>query len=155
MRTTKEVVTQAEAAKRLGISRQSLGVWVKRPGAPIDYRRNVAYPIWPAFALWREQEREAQLRKELAPADLEEARARKTKAEAELAEIALEEKRGALVSLELYREELRRVVGRVRAQLLSVPGRYAPRTAGKATLPESQRAWDAAVLDVLRELREG
>lgn len=147
-----ERVTMAEAARRLGMTQQGLGMWAQREGAPVQLVGSRRYALWPAFPVWWRQ----QLTKERAkPADFEEAKSRKMQAEAELAELELEARRGQLVTTALHREALRGIVTTIRAQLLAVPGRYAPRTAGLATLPESQRAWDAAVRDILNDLRDG
>ena len=141
-----------EAAKRLGMTEAGLGQWAAKPGAPTALKKGRRFALWPAFPIWYRQQ--LQLNREK-PQGFEEARARKMQAEAELAELELETKRGQVVALDLYRDELRGVVRTIRAQLLAVPGRYAPRTAGKTSLPESQRAWDAAVRDILNDLRDG
>jgi len=145
-------VSMNDAAENLGMTAQAVGVWATKPGAPVLMKGGRRYALWPAFPIWYRQQ--LQKDREKKP-DFEDARARKTQAEAELAEIELEAKRGEVVTVQAYRDELRGVVTNIRAQLLAVPGRYAPRTAGLATLPESQRAWDAAVRDIMRELRDG
>jgi hypothetical protein len=76
-------------------------------------------------------------------------------ADATLAELALAKERGELGSVEEFRQVLRQGFARIRAQLLSIPGRYAVRAIGLKTLPEAQQVWDSAIRDVLVELREG
>ncbi len=49
-------ITSAECARRLGISAQALGLWTKRPGAPVRIAGRRVYCVWPSFARWREQE---------------------------------------------------------------------------------------------------
>ena len=146
-----EEVTMRDAAKRLGMTDAGLGQWAARPDAPVVLKKGRRYALWPAFPVWYRQQLQRDREK---PANFEDAKGRKMQAEAELAELELATRRSQLVAVELYREEIRGVVRTIRAQLLAVPGRYAPRTAGLATLPESQRAWDAAVRDILNDLRD-
>jgi phage terminase Nu1 subunit (DNA packaging protein) len=87
--------------------------------------------------------------------DLDLARKRKAIADAELAEHELATTRGEKVSLSAIGTTWSEIASGLRAQLLAVPGRYAPRTVGCNTLVESQRAWDAAIADVIGELRDG
>lgn len=142
----------SEAARRLGMTSVSVGRIAERPGAPVLLKKSRRLCLWPEFPVWYRQ----QLVKERErPASFEEAKARKLQAEAELAELELEARRGDVVPIVSFRDEVRDLVRRTRAQLLAIPGRYAPRTAGKASLIESQRAWDAAVRDILNDLRDG
>lgn len=140
-----------EAAKRLGMTDAGVGQWAARADAPVVMKKGRRFALWPAFPVWYRQQLQRDREK---PANFEDAKGRKMQAEAELAELDLATKRWQLVAVELYRQEIRGVVRTIRAQLLAVPGRYAPRTAGIATLPESQRAWDAAVRDILNDLRD-
>jgi len=147
-----EEISMREAAKRLGMTEAGLGQWAAKTGAPVALTKGRRFAVWPAFPIWYRQQLQSSREK---PLGFEDARARKMQAEAELAELDLETRRGQVVALDLYRDEVRGLVRTIRAQLLAVPGRYAPRTAGKTTLPESQRAWDAAVRDILNDLRDG
>lgn len=106
---------------------------------------------WPKFPRWRE----ALLGADRKPLDLAEAQKRRASAEAEMAEMERDKMKGELVDAAVAREHMRGVATTLRAQLLAVSGRYAARTVGLATLPESQRVWDHALRDVLAELKEG
>jgi len=141
-----------EAAKRLGMTEAALGQWAAKEGAPVELKKARRWALWPQFPIWYRQQL---VREREKPADFEDAKKRKMQAEAELMELDLEERRAAIVTTALHREALRGFVTTIRAQLLAVPGRYAPRTAGLASLPESQRAWDLAVRDILNDLRHG
>lgn len=150
--TADERVTMREGAKRLGMTEAAFGQWSAKPGAPVVLEAGRRWARWPEFPIWYRGELQKGRER---PADFEEAKTRKMQAEAELAELTLEEKRGEVVGVGVFREEVQRVVQTVRAQLLAVPGRMAPRTAGVASLADSQQAWDAAIRDVLRELQRG
>jgi phage terminase Nu1 subunit (DNA packaging protein) len=89
------------------------------------------------------------------PLDLADAQKRRAAAEAEMAEMERDQMRGELVSADIAREEMGHIATTLRAQLMAIPGRYAARTVGLGTLPESQRAWDTAIRDVLAELKDG
>jgi phage terminase Nu1 subunit (DNA packaging protein) len=113
-----------------------------------------------AVAKWREDRaaataEEAALARFPGSAEWEAARTRKMAAEAGRSELALAKERGELVAVEEFRQVLRQGFGRIRAQLLSIPGRFAMRSIGLKTLPEAQQVWDSAIRDVLAELREG
>lgn len=97
----------------------------------------------------RERER-ARASKGLNELDL--ARQRKTLAEAERVELELVRERGEQVPLDTFRRFVDDMGTRVRARLLAAPGLYSPRTVNCQSLPESQRAWEAAVRDVLADL---
>ncbi len=86
--------------------------------------------------------------------ELDVVRHRKVTADAELAELQLAKERGQTVRVDSYRQAVREIATKIRAQLLAAPGRYSARIVGMTTLPEAQRALDAVVRDVLNELKE-
>jgi len=49
-------VSGAEAARRIGITPQAIGLWAAKPGAPVRMTDGKLEYQWPAFARWREQE---------------------------------------------------------------------------------------------------
>ena len=100
---------------------------------------------------------EEALRKQVkaTPADFEEARARKMAAEAELAELTLARERGRLIPIETHGERLARILERVRARLVALPGSLAPRLVGIETAAEAQGLIAAGVAAVLTELSAG
>lgn len=152
--TQPEKVTQSEAASRLGLSPQAIGQWVRRPGAPVVTRRGVAHCLWPEFPRWREQELARQVRDEGKSADLAVEQARKMKADADLAELKRDQMRGDLVPAGEVEQRQERLCAYVRARVLSVRGKWAPKVLGLGTMAEATAVLDALASDVLAALRE-
>ena len=150
-----ERVTQSEAARRLGMTPQALGRWTDRPGAPIELVKGRPYCLWPAFPKWRDAEMLRKERQAATPGDFEEARTRKMAAEAELAELELATERGRLVTVEDCASRLVRILERVRARLVAVPGKLAPRLVGVETAMEARGVLEEAVAETLAELAGG
>jgi hypothetical protein len=136
-------VTQAEAARRLGLTPQALGVWAKRPGAPVSDDGGRRLVHWPDFTRWRDAEIARQVRTEATadtkPGDLEEARARKMAAEAELAELALAKARGQMVTIDAWIKPVERRLMHLRARILAMPSKSAHRLVGLRTLPQATK----------------
>lgn len=151
----RERITQSEAARRLGMTPQALGRWAGRPGAPVELVKGKPWCLWPDFPKWRDAEMAAQVRKESAPGDFEEARTRKMAAEAELAEMELAQARGDLVTVADATERTARILERVRARFVAFPGKLAPRLVGVDTAMEARGVLEAAVGEVLSELAGG
>lgn len=141
----KEEITQAEAAKRLGMTAQALGMWAKRPGAPVVMRAGKPRCVWPDFPKWRDAERDRQAREEATPADEEEAKRRKLVAEARLAEIELELAEGKLVSKDAVLAEADAQLGPIRSAMLAIPAKWAPKVVGLRNVVEAQTALKALV----------
>jgi phage terminase Nu1 subunit (DNA packaging protein) len=109
---------------------------------------------WPEIYHWvqaREREKGAAAAK---PADLSlaEAERRERVAKAELAEIKARQLRGELVEAEAMREELRRVLARLRAGVLSL-SRYAPRIVGLESPAHAVPVLQEIGRDLLTELQ--
>lgn len=141
-----------EAGKRLGISAQAVGMWAKRPGAPVVEVKGKPRLVWPDFPRWREKELERQAKTEAAPTTFDEAKTRKIAAEAELAELELAKERGSLIPIALHGERLAKILERVRARLVAIPGKVAPRLVGVASATEAQAMVNEAVAESLEEL---
>jgi phage terminase Nu1 subunit (DNA packaging protein) len=146
-----EEITHSEAARRLGMTQQSVGTWASKPGAPVVMRKGKRYCVWPQFPAWHRE----QIMRPQKPADMDDAKIRKLAAEAELAELALEVQRGTLIPLDRHEQALLEFAGNIRAQLLTAPSRYAPRIVGLDTLPQAQALLDAMVRDVLQSVADG
>lgn len=114
-------ITLSEAARRLGITTQSAGMWVKRPGAPARAEGRKVLVRWPAFIRWREQELVSTAVEQASAGDLEKERTRKTAAEASLAELELAKARGEFVSIADYETALGRVLDILVARLRAMP----------------------------------
>ncbi len=123
----RELVSQAQAAEWLGITRQSVGRWMVKAGAPVERRGGRFWCVWPDFPVWRRAERDASVRRKAGYPALEAAKLRRASVEAELAELNLAERRGDLVGVEDYRRELRSIMGRLRGILVRWPAEWAPR----------------------------
>ena len=93
-------------------------------------------------------------RAESAEAGLTLARQRKTVADARLSELLLREREGSLVPIEAVRhlEALRR--DELRARLLAVPGKWAPRVVNLRNIALAQAQLEELVNDTLEVLRE-
>ncbi|HTS88113.1 MAG TPA: hypothetical protein VMG41_06435 [Gemmatimonadales bacterium] len=109
------LIEQAQAAHWLGITRQSLGVWAQRPGAPVVMRNGKRLLRWPAFPRWRERELERQVRAESRSPRLAAAAERYEVARARKMELETEALEGTLVPLADYEQELNKVVGTLAA----------------------------------------
>src|ERR1044071_8754626 len=88
-----EEISIAEAAKRLGMTKQAIGQWAdKAPADAVSLKAGRRYLSWPAFPVWYRQRLSA-----TQPEDFEKAKARKMAADAELAELELARIRGEQV----------------------------------------------------------
>lgn len=123
-RSGTERLTFSAAADRLGLTRQAVGQWAAKPGAPVSTERGVLLVAWPAFARWREQQMVETAKREAAPTvSLDEARTRKALAEAELAELEVAKSRGEFVAVADYEKAVARVINRVTARIRAMPSR--------------------------------
>ena len=144
-----EEVSMNEAAYRLGMTAQSVGVWATKEGAPVVLKAGRRYAVWPSFPEWYRQQLLADRAK---PADFEEAKTRKIAAEAELAEYELEQARGRFVAVEDLDGRVGPVFDMIRAKLTSLPGRAGPRVLGAKDLATVVATLEAEVSAVLAEL---
>lgn len=120
---------QSEAAERLGISAQALGMWMKRPGAPVEVAGKKSYCLWPDFPRWREKELDkqarAESRQEDRPTELNDAIRRRAIAEAVIAELAAAEKERTLLHVGVHEEVVGTFCDRMRGALVNMPSNYA------------------------------
>ncbi len=153
-----ERVTQTEAGRRLGITRQAIGAWMDRDGAPVETDdKGTRWVVWPDFARWREEMLVSTEARVLAQvSDLDFQRARKIRAEADLAEIERDKARGELVALTDYEAALATVLQRLSARLRAMPprlARYGPELEAAVErevegMVTELHAWDDDVVDV-------
>lgn len=148
-----EWVGSVEAAKRLGMSVQGLGMWAKRPGAPTRQGKKGLEYGWPAFPRWRDGEIERRAKEEARPKTLDEARQRREAAEAQIAELTLAERQGKLCTLDAVIEAQAAIAMRIRSQLLALPSKLGPQCLGLRTISEAVAVLDVGVNDVMAELR--
>jgi hypothetical protein len=110
-RSGKEEYTQAEAADRLGITPQALGVWARKPGAPVVTRKGRPFCVWPDFPRWREAELEKSRTRIQPDQALAESERMEAQAKAEIARMKAEQMRGELVPLALHQRRLDAFIG--------------------------------------------
>jgi len=148
-----EWVGPKEAAKRLGMTVQALGYWV-RQGAPVrDGSRGREF-CWPDFPRWRDKELERKVRESSRPKSLDEARQRKEAAEAEMAELELEQMRGRLATKEAVQSAWGTMVARFKARVVNLPAKAAPFLVALPTQVEVQTRLEGFVAELVAELRE-
>lgn len=146
----------SDAAKRLEITKQSVGLWASKVGAPVRRDGNRVYVRWPDFMRWREEqlcrsaveEATKKLRAQLEAASgskggdpgqrLLEANARK----AELDVAALEASMVRVVDAEAVVEK---VFSDLRSQLIPFPRTAAPKLLGAKTLQDLESRLDTEV----------
>jgi phage terminase Nu1 subunit (DNA packaging protein) len=105
---------------------------------------------------WRRaKDREEQRKKDSDAEGVEASLRRKAAADADLAELKRDQMRGELVPVADYRREVERLCSMVRARVLSVRGRWAPRVIGLSGMAEATAVLDELAADVLKSLEEG
>lgn len=128
MPAKRERYLQAEAARRLGISPQAIGMWTNRPGVPVERVGKKVYYLWPDFPRWRDAEIARKIREEARandrPGDLVEAEKRQAIANAVLAELKVAEKEGELVSVQILDEQVGGLCDRLMAGVRNIPSNY-------------------------------
>jgi hypothetical protein len=139
----KEEVPQAEAAYRLGITPQALGMWAKRAHAPVILRRGKPICLWPDFPRWRDAERERQIREEGAPPETVDAQLRYEVARAEKMEMEVATMREELVPADLYQRRLEAFVGGFVAIVTGRLGRFERDIVQAATPAAARKVTDA------------
>lgn len=125
----KERVIQKDAATRIGKTAQAIGIWMKRPGAPVEIVGGKTYCVWPDFPNWREKELEKQVRSESRqedrPTELNEAVLRRAIADAVIAELAAAEKERTQLHVGVHEEVVGTLCDRLRGALVNMPSNYA------------------------------
>lgn len=143
-------ISAAQAAERLGLTKQAIGLWCVKPGAPMRREGTRVYVRWPDFARWREQELVAGAKKTAPEGSFVERRqaadARAAEIQMELGEIELAEKRGEVVAVADYEQALARVLDRLTARLRAMPVRLSHLG------PEVEAAAEAETERVVKEL---
>lgn len=154
MKAIPDEIPQVDLIKVMGLSRNTLAEWARRPGCPRVQRAGKWLYQWPAFREWYIGERIAAGSGQGKPSDLEEAKMRKLSAEAELAELELAKARGEVVPVARVREAALADHSRVRARLRDLPVRAVQAIAGKQTKAQQRAALEALVEEALGELRD-
>lgn len=151
-----ETLTQKEASKRLGISAKQLRRLTKKHDAPRN--DDGSYP-WPEVVDWYkdfkqdEALRRRGINREAGEADYEQARAREKAAKADMAELELLERKGELIPVQVYKDELASVLTSVRSRLLNLPGRLGRELAPEMKPEEAEQIVEQGVREALEELQ--
>ncbi len=101
---------------------------------------------------WVRQYEREQAKAAKQPAKLNASRARKLEAEARLVEMDLQEREGRLVPIDDTRRVVGKMLGRLRAQLIPFPQRWAPKLAAAATVPEAERLLSTGIHELMATL---
>lgn len=118
-------MSQADLRKLVGRDDETLRLW-RQDGCPHQMVNGRPRYVGAKVVAWLE---ERAARRAL-PVDYEEAKGRKMAAEAESAELDLAVKKKTLMPIALHGERLARILERIRARFLAIPGRLAPRLVG-------------------------
>ncbi len=119
-------VSAAEMAKRLEMTPQAIGLWCKRPGAPVRVDGPRVWIHAASFLRWREKELVAQAMRDVAPSvSWEAARTRKALGEAKLVEIEVANKLKEIITIEDSMKALGFALDRVNTLVRGLPARLA------------------------------
>lgn len=151
----KESVTQSEAAKRLGMTPQALGMWAAKSGAPVIAAGRLRRCLWPDFPIWYRESLIKSRRGPEPPSGRAESEARQESAKAQLLELKLAEQQGRLMTTDHYRRVVGEAFDRVTAQLKAMKKKLAPEILAAKTPQEAEVIIDDHVMAVLGELFEG
>lgn len=141
-------LNQTELAAFFDVDVRTVRRWTKT-GLPRD--SSGEFPLAHCVAWVRERDRQEAERLQR-PATEDEARARKVAAEAELAEYELAEKRQSMVSIDDHDRILGRLLDRLRAKILNIPGRWSPHMVGLRTISDGQLRLEELMQECLLEL---
>ena len=131
------------AGDRLGLTRQAIGQWAQKPGAPVTTKNGTTLVLWPAFARWREKELVGSAIRSAAPSvSLDEARTRKALADAERSELTAAKQRNELAPVAEMDAAVERLASAVRDEVRGLRSRFTTAIVGLANPIEA-----AAVLD--------
>lgn len=129
-------VSRAKIAARLGLAERRITDFIRNgklaDGTPFPSRvsgRARTFPEERCFDWYIKFKQEEAIARAgpQKPVGIEEAEKRKAIADAELAELKLARLRGDLLPVDDFRADLQRILGAVRARILSMPAEYAPR----------------------------
>jgi hypothetical protein len=137
-------VSAADVARSLHLSKQAIGLWLRRPGAPVRWVGARAFVRVPDFHRWREQELQRQaveeatapLRRQLESAQQGSPHMRKANAEARMAELDVEEREKSVVRVEEVVRIIDVLLTALRKKLLAIPAAWAPALFGASNMAE-------------------
>lgn len=146
-----EWITQAELARRLGLTSRHVYRLVEEPGFPLDKSRKGRDRVpWPDANLWYIEHRIRQERSRHKPKNLDESRAAKLEAEARIAQMEAARVEGTLIFLEDHERSVSSLLEVLRSGLQAAPGTWAPHLVGAKTIAQAS----ARLLPLVHELVE-
>src|ERR1044071_2561940 len=148
----KEEIDQSTAGHHLGILPQALGVWTRRPGAPVVRRKGKPFCLWPDFPRWREKELDRVAREEAKSGPASDAELRYDTARARKMELEVAHLEGSLVTVEEAARPVDAMLTRLRSQLITLPQRWAPQLVGLGTIPKVQGVLSQAIEETMLTL---
>lgn len=155
MKDGKERVTRSEAARRLGMTPQALGVYAAKPTAPMVTVKGKSFCLWPDFPRWYRDHLQRDRPVAAPPAALAESELRQEAAKAQLLELDLAERQGKLMTVEQYTRVVGEAFERVVAQAKAMKKKLAPEVLAAKTPAEAEVIIDDHVRAMLSELWEG
>jgi phage terminase Nu1 subunit (DNA packaging protein) len=142
----------SDLAKLLKVTRQAIHDWRKQ-GLPCRIVSGSPKFTVAEVMEWRLERAREVARSNDAPDEAKE-RARKMRADADLSELKGAQMRGELVPVADVTRETERLCAVLRARVLSIRGRWAPKVLGLGTMAEATAAMDALTADVLAALQD-
>lgn len=142
-------VTLSEYAADWGVSVRTVTNWIAEgmPCRMVDGARRVVRSDANAWQKGKAEEKAP-------PTNEAEARARKLAAEARLAELELEREEGKVIAAEDVERAWAAMAHDLRAQLLTLPQRWAPGLLGCKGLPDMTARIEAALQEAMAALRD-
>jgi phage terminase Nu1 subunit (DNA packaging protein) len=147
------LVSQKEIARLIKRSTQQVANLVTQGMPRLEKDGKWLYPVTECL-LWFGRKQGADEARREKPKNRTDVLNRKLLAEVQLAEMDLAQREGQLVTLEYLETQVAGICQRVRAVLLSVPGKWAPALVGCKTVPDAMTRLRPAVHEVLEALAE-
>lgn len=153
MGTRRELISQAEFGRRIGVTGRHVYRLAEEAGFPRD--RTAKAPkqvLWPEALHWYIEYRERLVRERQKPTTIDESRAAKLEAEARITQMEAARVEGSLVRLEDHEAALTRVVEVLAQGLSAVPGTWAPHLVGCRSIGEASKRLQALVSETTMSL---
>ena len=144
-------VTRTALAALFGVDVRTVDNWLT-VGCPAVKRSGRTMYLLSEVIPWR---RDQDRRETRSTPKIDEEQARKMRADADLSELKVQQMRGELLPVADVERDMERLCAMVRARVLAVRGRWAPKIIRLETMAEATSALDALAADVLDALRDG
>lgn len=144
-------VNKTEAAELFGVTPKTVDNWIRK-GLAHDPKGREVLLNTAAIAQFLEDDLKARLSNTPAAENIDQARIRKISADAALAELQLERERGEVVRIEEVAQTVGEEYAAVRAKLLAIPTKLAPRIAIEADEHTCRELLSREITEALNEL---